>query len=113
MGVLKEYTRTAVQRNNKVGIRNHGAASICADQAERCRKLKGKLLSWRTRHNHELKTPQLVHIIGIYDNHVLLEKTAYSIDGTENRIRYSVSYCSLYCGLDTFSLMEGFHDAEA
>lgn len=108
MGALKQYARNAVKRSNRVKVRNSEAARICREHEKKCRENKGKLLMWRAKHNHDLKAPQLVRIIGVYPNHAVLEKTSYSIDGTENKIRYSVSYCSMYCGLDTFSLMEDF-----
>lgn len=108
MGALKEYTRTAVSRGNKVHIRNAEATRICNKFEKWGREHQGKLLLWHAKHNHDLKAPQLVRIIEVYPNHVVLEKLTYSIDGSPNHIRYSVSYCSMYCGLDTFSLMEDF-----
>lgn len=108
MGALKEYTRTAVKRSNEVRVRNAEATRICRKFEKWCKDRKGKLLLWTAKHNHDLKAPQLVRIIEIYDNHAVLEKVTFSIDGTENHIRYSVSYCSMYCGLDTFSLLEDF-----
>lgn len=108
MGILKESVRVAVQRRNTVHDSETEANRICRRMEAECRANIGKQVVWRTRNNHELKAPQLVRIVDAYPYHVVLEKTAYALDGAEHRIRFSVSYFSMHCGLDTFSELGNF-----
>ena len=106
MGGLKELLERALANANKINYKKTMSASVHREYQEKFEKLIGEPIIWRTRFNTNIKTPQLVVVEKPYENYVVVVKTSFSVDGTENKIRYAILYNSLYCQNDTYETLE-------
>lgn len=106
MSELKNLLEKALVKANAMNTRTTMATRVHNEYKERFENQLGTPIIWRTKGNLNIKEPQLVALEKAYENHVVVVKTAFSVDGFENKIRYSVMYNSLICQNDTFETLE-------
>jgi tRNA U54 and U55 pseudouridine synthase Pus10 len=106
LGVFKDMLERALAESNRISDSKSGASSVYKDLEKEFTKLVGQPIIWRTKHNTNLKAPQLVVVEKPFEHYVLVVKTSFNVEGQENKIRYGVLYSSLYCGFDTYETLE-------
>jgi len=106
LGGLKELLEMALANANKIDYKKTMSASVHQEYKRKFEELIGEPIIWRTKYNTNIKAPQLVVVEKAYENYVVVVKTSFSVDGTENKIRYGILYNSLYCENDTYETLE-------
>lgn len=96
----------ALAENKMINEKTSQSASVYNEFKEKFDELIGEPIIWRTKGNTNLKAPQLVVVERAYEHFVLVVKTTFNVEGSENKIRYGISYSSLYCGFDSYETLE-------